>query len=184
MILISVVFLVLLVVFFRLVPQDSSPPGTYPLKLVELPAQRNGIQFNHWPNPLLTYQGIETTRLFFLLKQPDDLPEMMLIQFFQPGHLDSPAVDQVWRQWQAKGMRRLRIILSDSVSTSIWHFVHPHERAQLVDFMVAIRPDTSSIQTFTLLYLKRYPRRLYFTAGPMDTKSVNLFLTREFRGQF
>jgi len=183
MILILLAFFVVLVVFFKVLPQDKSPTGTYPLKVLELPGERHSIRFDRWPNPKLTYQGIDTIPLFRILQQPAGLPEMALIHFYQPGYRDSAAVHAVWDMWQKKGMRRIEVALADSVDYPVWHFTNPTEKTALARFINAVQPD-AELRDFTLLYLHRYPKRLYFTAGPMDVKSVNIYLTREFRGQF
>lgn len=183
MILLLLVFLVVLVLFFKILPQSKSPAGKFPIQVLELPAQHNGVTFDRWPNPQLTYQGVETMSLFRILRQPTDLPEMALIHFFQPGFADSISVNSVWNTWQKKGMRRILINLADSVSYPVWHFVDTGEKSNLVKFFKAAEDDTTQTD-FTLLYLNRYPTRLYFTAGPMDVSSVNLYLTREFRGEF
>lgn len=183
MILVLLVFLVVLTIFFKLAPQFRSPPGTYPLKVLELPAARDSVSWEEWPNPRLTYQGVDTMALFTILEQPAGLPNMALIHFYSPGYRDSSAVHSVWRMWQKKGMRRIEVALTDSIGSPVWHFADADERRHLMTFFTTMQHG-KAVEDFTLFYLQRYPERIYFTAGPMDTKSVNLYLTREYRGQF
>ena len=183
MILLVLVFLVVLVLFFKILPQGKSPDGKFPLQVLELPASHNGIQYDTWPNPNLTYQGVETMELFKVLRHPAALPEMALIHFFYPGCADSVSVNTVWNMWQKNGMRRILVSLADTVNYPVWHFVDQIEKADLIRFFKTAPNDTTQ-RDFTLLYLNGYPTRLYFIAGPMDINSVNLYLTREFRGEF
>lgn len=182
MILVLLVFLIALAIFFKVAPQFQSPPGTYPLKVLELPVARDSVTFAEWPNPRLTYEGVDTMNLFTILQQPAGLPTMALIHCYSPGYGDSVAVHRVWDLWQKKGMRRIAVSLSDSVREPVWQFADAEERRRLVAFFTGMQHGTP-VEDFTLFYLRRYPDRIYFTAGPMDTKNVNLYLTREFRGQ-
>lgn len=184
MILLVLMFLVVLVLFFKILPQGQSPAGKFPLQVLEIPVTHNGIQYNTWPNPSLTYQGIEAMDLFGILRHPAELPEMALIHFFQPGYADSVAVNSVWSSWQKKGMRRIIVSLADSVDYPVWHFVNEQEKVDLLRFIHTSATEEVTQRDFTLLFLNRYPTRLFFTAGPMDVNSVNLYLTREFRGGF
>lgn len=183
MILVLLVFLIALIIFFKIAPQFQSPPGTYPLKVLELPVVRDSVDWVEWPNPRLTYQGVDTMTLFTILEQPAGLPDMALIHFFSPGYRDSIAVHAVWDLWQKRGMRRIEVSLSDTIGAPVWHFADADERERLTTFFTGMQRGKAVVD-FTLLYLNRHPERIYFTAGPMDTKNVNLYLTREFRGQF
>ncbi|MCF7801988.1 MAG: hypothetical protein K9N34_08210 [Candidatus Marinimicrobia bacterium] len=183
MILVVLVFLIALTIFFKIAPQFQSPPGTYPLKVLELPVVRDSVNWTEWPNPRLTYQGVDTMALFTILEQPAGLPNMALIHFYSPGYRDSTAVHAVWDLWQKKGMRRIEVALTDTIRDPVWQFADVEERGKLTTFFTSMQRG-KPIADFTLFYLNRYPDRIYFTAGPMDTKSVNLYLTREYRGRF